>query len=134
MSLEKWDRRFLELAANEVAEWSKERQVTWGFNGFPRGVRDTPDRLDDKETKNKLTVHAELNALLNAGVDIVGWTLYVTKAPCLSCALAIIQKRIARVVSAPVIGTSSWSKSQWDGLAILKEAGVDTIYEGLQDG
>src|ERR1051326_2813900 len=54
---EKWDRRFLELAKH-VSSWSKDpstkvgavivdanrRVVATGYNGFPRGVEDTPER------------------------------------------------------------------------------------------
>ncbi len=147
MTLDKWDKRFFCIVANEVADWSKDpkeghgcivvspdhRQFTLGFNGFPRGIADTDERLEDRSVKNKLTIHAELNALLNAVVDIKGWTLYVTKAPCLPCALAIINKGIGRVVCPPIEQTSSWAKTQWDARAVLIEAIIHTTYEELDD-
>lgn len=88
--LEKWDRRYLELA-KQVSTWSKDPStqvgailvnheghvVGTGYNGFPRGVEDTEERLNDRETKYGLVVHAEVNAILQAGHDAEGATLYV---------------------------------------------------------
>lgn len=47
------------------------------------------------------TVHAEINAIIQAakrGICIDGATLYCTMTPCLSCAMAIINCGIKRVV------------------------------------
>ena len=88
--MEKWDRRFLSLAEH-VAQWSKDPStkvgavlvkgnneiVGLGYNGFPRGVLDTPARYDDRDLKYKLVVHAEVNAILMAGERAKGSTLYV---------------------------------------------------------
>ena len=138
----KWDLRFLRLARNEVATWSKDpygqvgcvivspdrRQVAYGYNGFPVGVSDTPERLGDKELKNRLSVHAELNAILNSRRDLTGWTLYVTKTPCHECAMAIIQAGIVRVVSGAPHADSSWHASQVLGEELMTEAGVETVW------
>jgi len=145
----KWDIRFLRLAYREVAQWSKDpdekvgcvvvspdrRQVTFGYNGFPIGVADSRERLDDKETKNQLSVHAELNAILNARRDLTGWTLYVTKAPCVDCAIAIIQAGITRVVCSGIDPSSRWASNQQEARKILMEAGVsgsDILREKFQ--
>ena len=79
--LDKWDHRFLALAEH-ISNWSKDpstqvgavithtrskRVVSMGFNGFPAGVEDTRERLDDRETKYEMVVHAEQNALMFAG-------------------------------------------------------------------
>jgi len=48
------------------------------------------------------TVHAELNAILNAakhGVSLEGATAYVSMTPCIHCTKAIIQAGIVRVVA-----------------------------------
>jgi len=48
------------------------------------------------------TIHAELNAILNAarhGNSCLDATLYCTMVPCRNCAMAIIQSGIKRVVS-----------------------------------
>ena len=73
--------------------------VSFGFNGFPRNVLDTPSLYQDREQKYPRTVHAELNAILNARESLRGCTLYVRPLhPCATCAGAIIQSGIGRVV------------------------------------
>ncbi len=100
MGLNKWDQRFLNVA-NEVADWSKDpgtcvgsvlvkdrRILATGYNGFPAGLDDSPERYANRELKLAYTVHAEVNALLNAaknGAETKGSTLYVTFPPCVSC-------------------------------------------------
>jgi tRNA(Arg) A34 adenosine deaminase TadA len=69
---------------------------SWGTNGFPQGIADTEERLNDRPTKLELTVHAEMNAFLFAPERVVGYTMYTTFAPCIRCAANIIQAKIAR--------------------------------------
>src|SRR5690348_15713400 len=109
--MDKWDALGLRLAW-EVSQQSKDpssrvgsyisdymhRPVSFGFNGFPRGIRDD-DRLLDRDTKYKMVVHAEMNAILNATRDLFGCTIYVYPyCPCAPCASAIIQTGMKRVV------------------------------------
>lgn len=107
----KWDVRFVELAEH-VAQWSKDPNtkvgavivrpnrtvVSLGYNGFPRGVDDTPDMLADRDEKLARTIHAELNAILTAKEDVTACTLYVSHPCCDRCAVHIIQAGIACVV------------------------------------
>jgi dCMP deaminase len=110
---EKWDKRFLGLAQH-VSAWSKDpstkvgavvvdqhhRVISLGFNGFARGVVDSEERLNDRETKYKMVVHAESNALLFAKMDMWDATIYVWPfMPCAACAAKIIQAGIKRVVA-----------------------------------
>jgi len=141
--MNKWDQRFMAMARNEIATWSKDpnegvgclivspdrRQFTAGYNGFPALIADTQDRLGDRDTKNRLMVHAELNAVLNAKRDLAGWSLYVTKPPCADCCLVIVQAEIARVVRPEINFKSKWVDSLMLGQTILDEAGVETIAE-----
>lgn len=110
-SILKWDERFIELA-RLVATWSKDpstktgaviidtkrRVVGIGFNGFPRGVKDSESRYQDRELKYKLVVHCEANAILNANGSVVGCTIYTTKMPCTECTKLIIQAGLLHVV------------------------------------
>jgi dCMP deaminase len=111
----KWDRRFLDLAQH-IASWSKDpstkvgavivdvdkRVVSVGFNGLARGVVDLPERLDDREMKYKMIIHAERNALLFARGNLKGTVLYCSAMlPCTACAALIIQAGVARVVAVP---------------------------------
>lgn len=134
----KWDKRFARLVKNEISSWSKDpnekvgcllvspdkNRFSLGFNGFPRKIVDSEMRLLDRDCKNKLSVHAELNAILNSRTDLTGWSLYVTKAPCTPCALAIIQAGIVRVVCPAIRKDSNWAEEQTEARETLKEAGI----------
>ncbi len=107
----KWDKRFFELAFT-VAEWSKDPSTkcgavivrpdntiaSVGFNGFARGVEDTEERYNTRETKLQLVLHAEENAILSAHEKLTGYTIYCNFMTCSSCAARIIQSGISRVV------------------------------------
>ena len=84
-----------------VAVGNKGQILSQGYNGFPRGILDTDDRLNDRETKYKYVVHAEMNVIYNAtynGVSLDGADLYVYGLPvCSECAKGIIQVGIKRV-------------------------------------
>ena len=107
-----WDDRFLQLA-KLVSLWSKDPSTkvgaviarpdktvaSVGYNGFPRGIPDHPEWYNDRELKYKIVRHAETNAISFAKEDLSGCTLYVYPLPpCSSCAGAIIQHNIKRVV------------------------------------
>lgn len=76
----------------------KRRLVSAGYNGFARGVRDTEARLNDRETKYKLVLHAEKNAIMFATASLNGCTLVVTHPCCAQCAALVIQAGIAHVM------------------------------------
>lgn len=138
----KWDHRFMRLA-REVSTWSKDpaaqigaviirdrRILATGYNGFPEGIEDTPERLNDKEQKFPRIIHGEMNALLNAlnnGVSVRGSTLYVYGLPiCADCTKSVIQSGISRVVI-PYAETArmKWFM-QWTEVSrpMFEEAGV----------
>jgi len=63
-----------------------------GLNGFPRGVKDLPERWRVQDEKLRWVSHAEANAICNAarsGTPVRGATEYVTTFPCSSCARAM---------------------------------------------
>jgi len=139
-----WDERFMRLAAH-VAQWSKDpstkvgavivdskrRVIAMGYNGFPRGVDDSPERYADREVKYAHVVHAELNAILNALGPVEGCTLYTTLEPCTGCAKAIIQSGISRVVlpdrtEQPIDEVRRrWGKDQEIAYEMMDEALLD---------
>jgi tRNA(adenine34) deaminase len=58
---------------------------------------------NQREKKNDVSSHAEIEALRSAGETLGNWklngaTLYVTLEPCLMCAAAILQAHVSRVV------------------------------------
>ena len=75
--------------------------ISTGYNGFPNGCSDDefPWTREGEDTKYPYVVHAELNAILNAGGRVLrGARLYVALFPCNECTKAIIQSGIAEVV------------------------------------
>jgi dCMP deaminase len=76
----------------------KRRLVSAGYNGFARGVQDKDERLLDRETKYKLTLHAEKNAIMFATGSLDGATIVVTHPCCAQCAALVIQSGIKHVL------------------------------------
>lgn len=74
----------------------------WGYNGAPRGcAADEDERFHQRPEKYFWAEHAERNAIYTAartGFRTVGATMYITHAPCMDCARAIVQAGIKRVV------------------------------------
>lgn len=136
-----WDKKLFGLAQH-VATWSKDpstqvgavvvprrgRFMAFGYNGFPPGIEDTPERLKDRQTKYRLIQHAERNALDNATFDVEGGTLYVTLFPCDECAKSIISKGIRRVVTTAPPEREPWATAAAWALIMFKEAGVDVTF------
>lgn len=113
--------------------------VSAGFNGFPRGIEDTDERLQDRDTKLKLIVHAEMNAILAAarhGIRLKGCTLYLAAtdnesgliwggAPCSRCTVEIIQAGITEIVSYPVKSVpSKWHEDLVMSRKLIEEVGI----------
>ena len=139
---EKWDQRFLDLAAH-IAAWSKDpstkvgcivvgedREIrSTGFNGFPRGISDDAERLENREIKYPLICHAEENAIMHAarvGVSLRGCVAYVTWPPCTRCARSLIQAGVVEVVypsSAEV--PERWQEDFDMSTGMMREAGVN---------
>jgi dCMP deaminase len=94
-----------------------------GWNGFPRGVT---DHYEDREDKLLRTVHAELNAILNAREPLHGYTLYVAPLfPCANCAAAIIQSGVTCVIARMGQPREEWAKSFHAARDMFRQAFVD---------
>lgn len=137
----RWLDRHLALA-EYVKGWSKDpstqvgavvvsgvdrRWVAIGYNGFPPGVQDTEERLQDKETKYHFIQHAERAVLDNAAFDVRGATMYVTMHPCSECAKSIIAKRLKCVVCPPAPIREPWATSARFAREAMVEAGIDIV-------
>lgn len=144
--LSEWGNRYLGLA-KEISTWSKDPSrkigavavgekgqiLAQGYNGFPRGILDSADRYNDRPTKYKYVVHAEMNVVYNAtfnGVSLNGARLFVYGLPvCSECAKGIIQVGIQSVtifseVEVPEIWNDSWVTTQ----SMFEEAGVSALW------
>jgi len=138
---EKWDRRFIDLALH-ISNWSKDpstkvgcvvvgadREIrSTGFNGFPRGIEDSMERLEDREMKYPLICHAEENAIMHAariGISLKDCVAYVTWPPCTRCARSLIQAGVVEVVFPKDIEIPErWVEDFDRSLSMMKEAGV----------
>ena len=103
--------------------------LSLGYNGMPIGCDDDimpwGREGDDLDTKYMYVCHSELNAILNAGKDLHGSTIYVTLFPCNECAKAIIQSGIKKIV---------YESDKYNGVdtniaskRMLKAAGVELV-------
>ena len=148
--LDKWDYRFLRMAML-VSHYSKDpmskigsvlvshdrRYLSYGYNGFPRGISDD-GRLHDRDLKRKLVEHAERNCLHNSPFDAfnLACTLYVTAPCCTECTKAIIQHGVRRVVYLPFDFVGYWLEDLKLAKQMFQEAGVVLVEadpELLQD-
>lgn len=101
--------------------------ISTGYNGAPAG-RPSCDELGFCVKREKgygsgekfeecIAVHAEANALLQAGKEASGADLYVNGYPCILCSRLIINAGIKRIFI-------SGKYSSVDGLNFLREAGI----------
>ena len=123
--MNKWDRRFMEMA-RLVSTWSScfapgreigcvivkdKRIMTTGYNGAPAGMKTCRERGEclrrrmgiesGTRAEVRYAAHAEQNAILQSarlGISIDGATLYCTHQPCSVCAKMIVNAGIRRVV------------------------------------
>ncbi len=138
---DKWDKRFLDLAKH-ISEWSKDpstkvgcivvgedREIrSTGFNGFPRGIEDKQERLEDREQKYPMICHAEENAIMHAariGISLKGTTAYVTWPPCSRCTRSLIQAGVSEVIYPKDLGIPErWQKDFDIASVMMNEAGI----------
>lgn len=136
----KWHQRFAQLA-QEVSTWSKDpstkvgcilvrdkKVVSTGYNGLPRSISDSFERLNDRSIKYEITIHAEQNAVISAalhGVSTVGCAAYVTFNPCSRCSAVLINAGIETVyVSGYSDIPERWVDNFIIGAKLLEEAGI----------
>ena len=145
----KWVSRYFKIA-ELVSTWSKDPSskvgaiivgdkgqiISQGYNGFPRGVADTPERYNTREIKYKLVVHAEMNAILNAlynGSSVVGAAIYIHNLPvCQECAKAIIQAGISEVFIDTRVN-ERWQEAWNFSKMMFSECGVKCYYYNEQE-
>lgn len=106
---------------------AKKAVVSLGFNGFPIGVEDSADRYNDRDTKLKIVIHAEANAIVFAKADLSGCKIYTYPfLSCSTCAGLIIQSGIKHIVSpvCPPDKLARWADSFKLSTQLYTEAGV----------
>ncbi len=139
MSRPSWDEYFSKIT-RDIAERStctrhkfgavivneKHEIVATGYNGVVRGALHCSETGCIKDANNIKSgtgheicpaVHAEQNALIQAGRNSLNCTLYVNAFPCKICARLMVNAGIKRIVV-------SGEYTDRDGLEILKTAGI----------
>lgn len=106
-----WDEYFMEIAET-VAKKSKDpssqngcvivdarkRPVSFGYNGTIQGADESKMTLSERPMKYYFAIHSEMNALIFAGRDLNGCTLYNMIATCENCLKHCLQAGIKRFV------------------------------------
>lgn len=136
-----WDLYFMQLASLAAKRSNcmkrrvgcvlvrEKRVISTGYNGTPRGLKNCGEggcpRCNEGHGSGSslgtcLCIHAEENALLEAGRDRIreGTVLYCDTCPCLTCSI-----KIAQVGISEVIYSREYSMDE-DTAKIFKEAGV----------
>lgn len=140
--INKWEIHFLWMARG-ASRMSKDpsvkvgavivkdrRVIGTGYNGFPPGIADD-ERLHDRDEKLALVVHAEMNAILQAGRDAQGATLFMwgfMGAPCRNCTKHVIAAGITRVVVSGPQVPDRWAEDLACAEKTLDEADVGVRY------
>lgn len=151
MKQDSWDRHFLALAklhgskskdpstkVGAVIIGPDQEIISMGFNGFPRGILDSDERLTNRDMKLKLVVHGEMNAILIAarnGIRLKDSTMYIVAqdisgacwggAGCTRCTVEMIQAGIAKVVSYPLhTAPERWHADCKFAQGLMDEAGM----------
>jgi dCMP deaminase len=131
---------------NHIASWSIDESrkigavivddrndvISMGWNGPPRGIDDTQERIHIRPEKYKWYEHAERNALYNAaanGRKLVGCKIYQNMYPCADCARGIVQSGIVKVITVE----PNWDDATYrDDFAVtrlmLEQAGVSVQF------
>jgi dCMP deaminase len=153
----KWNNHFLEIALLN-AKMSKDPStkvgaiittrehdfISAGFNGLPRKLKDTEERLNNRELKLKLVVHAEMNSILAAaklGIKLNDCTMYIAATnndgsiwggpPCSRCLVEILQTGITKIVTYNRKQVPSRWKEDLDfSMSLIDEAKIQ--YEELE--
>ena len=115
---------------------NKKEIISTGFNGVVRGAEHCEDIgciKDNMGVESGMghgicpAVHAEQNALIQAGKDAEGATLYLNGFPCKICARLIVNSGIKRLIM-------SGDYSDEEGLKILKDANIELTHIDYNNG
>ena len=104
-----------------------------GYNGLPRGVRETEERYLDKDYKYMAVNHAEENSILHCariGVATKGCKIYTPWIPCCRCTKTILQAGIIEVIydegfpGNHIEQQHNWAESIAISRELMGEAGI----------
>ena len=115
-------------------------KLSSGYNRFPAGIKETKERMRDRDFKYKVIIHAEEDAILRAartGVGLYGSTIISPFGACNICARAIIAAGIKKIVvhesalhfSANIMsdGRKEWAEAIKLANEMFDEAGISKL-------
>ncbi len=115
---------------------SKKEIVSTGYNGVVRGAEHCEEIgciKDEMDVESGMghgicpAVHAEQNALIQAGKDAEGATIYLNGFPCKICARLIVNSGIKRLIM-------SGDYSDEEGLKILTQSKIEILHMDYNNG
>jgi len=134
----KWIKRFLDMATL-VASWSKQpttkvgcvitdnknRVISIGYNGYPKGVED--DYTLSRDEKLRRTIHAEENAILFAKQSLEGTNVFITHPPCAKCTAHLIQVGISSVtyLKPDAVFEEKWRYEIQSSIEMFRQTGIE---------
>lgn len=104
--------------------------IATGYNAFPKGVIDHPDRYLNRDEKINFICHAEFNSIVISarfGISTNGSKLFTNGIPCKDCCKAVIQGGITEIVvhkQWPEFTNPNWVESVNISKTMLQEAGI----------
>lgn len=140
-----WEQRKLQFVLGEINGWSKDPstkvsaalfdgkyQICSAYNGFPPGVVDSEERLNNRDIKYKLVQHAEQNLISTCarlGIKTLGMTVAVSHHPCANCAGALVAAGVKKVITAVPSEDIAirWGDDFILSKQILDEGGVELV-------
>lgn len=146
-----WNLRKIKFVLGEINSWSKDPStkvsaaifngkypICSSYNGFPPGVADTEERLNNRELKYKIVQHAEANAITTCarlGIKTEGMTIATSLFPCTSCAGMIISAGIKEVITTEPTddAKSRWAADFELATQLFEEAGVKITLVDIND-
>lgn len=141
-----WDNYFMNIA-ERVAERSKDpssklgcvivderkRPVSFGYNGLVQGADESKMTLTERPMKYYFVIHSEMNALLFAGRDVTGCTLYNMVATCENCLKYCLQAGIKRFVYKELRVNSYQNRNKKSMTNIDTDEAVVRLLAGMPD-
>jgi dCMP deaminase len=149
LSRPSWDKYFLEIVENVKSRSTcirrqfgaiivndKKEIISTGYNGVVRGANHCENIgciKDEQEIESGMghgicpAVHAEQNAIIQAGKHAEGATMFLNGFPCKICARLIVNAGIKTLVM-------SGEYSDEEGLKIINNAKIDLVHVNMKGG
>lgn len=107
------------------------RVLSSGYNGLASNYPDDYSNIT-REEKHLISIHAEVNAILNAaknGVNLSNSTIYASEHPCANCTAAIVNAGITRIVlrEKTNLSLSTWGKSLEMSQKIIDSCNIELV-------